>query len=486
MVSSALGRAIVKAACIYCRLSYAPDGSVEKVERQETDGRAVAERLGWPVCCVFSDNNKSAWQRTRKRADWDRMLTTLTPDASHSHDAIIVYHGDRLIRQPWDLELLLQLADDQHLHLASASGVRDLMSEDDRFILRIEAAQACKASADTSRRVKRGWKANAEQGKPIGGGKRAFGWGVPTGRTGRTGMPIYDMTQPVPSERAVLREAVERLMAGQSQGGVVAWMSSVSTTTGGKPWTWRALQHLLEAPRIAGMVRADGVLYKASWTGVVTPEEWEDLKFVLKERSAGYDYHGRERRYLLSGIAECCNCETHMRTKPVGGRNRKNTRLYHCWNPACAKKVSRNVAHLDAYVKWRVLTVLGDPGILDGILVKDPGVAAEIVTLERRRDELKLAFAKLADHPDLDPMVLAGQLTRIGSRIQEARARQTSSERERLLARMHGIDDEGWEDTPLDVRSATVRALFRVVVLPATWRGPGFDPDSVQLIRVTT
>jgi hypothetical protein len=29
-----------------------------------------------------------------------------------------------------------------------------------------------------------------------------------------------------------------------------------------------------------------------------------------------------------------------------------------------------------------------------------------------------------------------------------------------------------------------VRALYRVVVLPATWRGPGFDTASVRLERV--
>lgn len=51
-----------KAAGIYCRLSYAPDGSLEKVERQETDCRQVGDRLAWPVseAHIFHDNNKSA------------------------------------------------------------------------------------------------------------------------------------------------------------------------------------------------------------------------------------------------------------------------------------------------------------------------------------------------------------------------------------------------------------------------------------------
>ncbi|MEQ4725788.1 recombinase family protein [Nonomuraea sp. B19D2] len=144
-----------KAAAIYCRLSYAPDGSLEKVERQEDDCRQLADRLAWPIDerHVYKDNSRSAWQRNRKRPAWDELLEAIERG---DVDGVLVYHGDRLIRQPYDLEKLLQLADDRQIALASPSGVRDLASEEHRFVLRIEAAQACKASADTSRRVKRG------------------------------------------------------------------------------------------------------------------------------------------------------------------------------------------------------------------------------------------------------------------------------------------------------------------------------------------
>jgi hypothetical protein len=48
---------------------------------------------------------------------------------------------------------------------------------------------------------------------------------------------------------------------------------------------------------------------------------------------------------------------------------------------------------------------------------------------------------------------------------------------------MVGITAEQWADEPMDVRSATVRALLRVVVHPTTRRGPGFDPASVTIER---
>lgn len=476
--------AMPKAVAIYCRLSYAPDGSLEKVERQESDGRELADRLKWPVCCVFSDNSKSAWQRTRKRPDWDKMLKTLEPDAPHQHDGIITYHGDRLIRQPWDLELLLKQADDRHIALASVSGVRDLSSEDDRFILRIEVAQACRESANTSRRVKRGVAAKSARGESWNGGMRPFGYGVPTGRTGKTGKQVYDIDQANPEEFPILRQAVENLMAGQSKLGVIRWLNSVSKTTEGNSWRSVNLTKLVLSPRIAGFIERDGQLHPAVWPEVVTVEEWEDLKAILRENGTGKGAHGRgERKHLLSLVAECFACHTGVITKPSGGqKNRKKTRLYCCCNPECDQWVSRNQAYLDEYVIGRVLRRLQDPDLLAMIMGSEPSMAAEIVALERRKAEAKHQLRNLADFPGLDAADVAASLASFDSKIVGLRNQHAATARQRLLIRMAGITREQWDATPIDVRSATVRALYRVVIHPVKKRGPGFDPSTVELI----
>lgn len=471
---------------IYCRLSYAPDGSVEKVERQEADVRAVFDRLGWPQPPpehVYSDNSRSAWQRNRRRPEWERMLADIEAGRI---DGVGTYHGDRLIRQPWDLELLLRLADDRHLPLASVSGTRDLSNEDDRFILRIEAAQACRESANTSRRVRRGWAARCERGEPAPGGKRPFGYGIPTGRIGRTGKPVYDLTKQVPEEAAILREAVERLTAGQSLGGVVAWMNTVSRTSQGNRWTAKALKNLMMSPRIAGLIEHEGKLYRGAWEPIITVEQWEDVKAVLRRKAAAHGYLGRERQYLLSGIAECFGCGTGLRAKPSGGRNRKNARLYHCPNPECEFRVGRNVEHLDAYVTGRVLRLLNDERFLDALdanLEGDPGLGAEVAALERRKRETQETLENLADHPEVSADILVKALASFDRKLAELRSRLEMTSRDRLLRRMAGITREQWEAEPIDVRAETVRTLYRVIVLPATWRGPGFDPKSVRMIR---
>lgn len=493
--------------CLYCRLSYAPDGSVEKVERQEADGRATGARLGWPeFCCVYVDNARSAWQRNRKRPDWDRMLLTLDrdsgrliptdPKASHHHDGIMTYHGDRLIRQPYDLELLLNIADQRHIPLASVSGVRDLSSADDRFILRIEAAQACRESDNISRRRKRGYRADVElRGKSQQGGHRPYGWGVPAGRTRieqnpETGeeiqVPVLDYNKTVPAEAEHLREAVGKLLSGLSMRGVMAYMNSVSTTTLGGQWSSRTLWQLLTSPRIAGLIELDGVLHAAAWDPVIPNEQREALIALHDRRCAENPNPGAGRRHLLSGrgVLKCHRCEgTHWGHKPTTGKGRARRTAYYCHG--C--RLSRADEHLDAYVSGRVLRLLSSKRFLTELQAAafdgTPQVAAEIAALEERKRRTTKQLEELADHPDVDAGLAIVSLASFDRKIIELRNRLAMSSRQQLLMRMAGISRDAWEAELIDVRHEVVAALFEVEVLPTSRRGPGFDPESVQLHR---
>jgi DNA invertase Pin-like site-specific DNA recombinase len=474
---------------VYCRLSYAPDGSLEKVERQEGDCRERAERIGWTISerHVFVDNSRSAWQRNRKRPGWDALLAAV---AAGEIDGIIVYHGDRLMRQPYDLEKLISAAESKGIRIASVSGMRDLDSADDRFILRIEVAQACRESDNTSRRVRRGLDSRAARGLTQFGGLRPFGYGVQTGIRRRadpdTGdyieVPVYDTTRQVDTEAKVLAGAVTRLLTGQSKAGVVRWMNTQSTTTEGNPWTGKTLDGVLLSPRISGQIQRGGNLSPAAWDGIITPEQWEDVKALYRRNADKHRYPGRERKYLLSGVAECWNCHSTMRVKSQSGQRRLKTLYYYC--PAC-RKCSRSVDHLDGYVVGRVLGVLDDPGfraeIYDG--GERPELGAEIITLERRRKALTEQIENAADDPDVDPVLAMRSLSSYDRRITELRSKLAATSDRRRLARMVGMTLQEWRTEPLDIRSWTVKVLFQVVILPATWRGRGFDPASVDLRR---
>jgi len=139
---------------------------------------------------------------------------------------------------------------------------------------------------------------------------------------------------------------------------------------------------------------------------------------------------------------------------------------------------------MDEYVIGQVLRILSTPDLLQELTTDtNPRLGQEIATLERRRDEARRQLEELADHPDIDPGLIARSLTSFSRRIEELRSQQVASTKARVLARAAGIDRAGWDALPVDVRAQIIRALFRVVVLPTSQRGPGFDPSAVRVIR---
>jgi DNA invertase Pin-like site-specific DNA recombinase len=207
-------------AAIYCRISHVNDDDQTGVDRQERICRDVAVRLGVTVDedHVFVDNNRSAWRRNRKRPGWDAMLDGMR-DQKFNH--VIAYHPDRLMRQPRDLEELLQIADDRRITLHGQANQRNLSDPNDRFILRIEVAHACRSSDDTSRRLKDEIQDRAKAGKPHTGVRR-YGY-TPDGRT------------VVEDEAKIVREVFRRYLDGESPAAISRDLHAQGLTTARLP-----------------------------------------------------------------------------------------------------------------------------------------------------------------------------------------------------------------------------------------------------------
>jgi site-specific DNA recombinase len=96
---------------------------LEKIETQWADNRKVIKRLGG-VLCAELDDGLLAWKKGVRRPGWERVQAC-------ESDGILVWHTDRLFRQPRDLETLIALGD-KGFQVASAHGARDLADPDDR------------------------------------------------------------------------------------------------------------------------------------------------------------------------------------------------------------------------------------------------------------------------------------------------------------------------------------------------------------------
>lgn len=453
-------------AALYCRMSVADLGDLEKVERQEEDCRAVCDRMGWTPAETFTDNNKSAWQRNRKRKRWDEMLEGI---AEGRFDAIVVYHGDRLIRQPWDLEKLLNLADSRGIRLASPTGTKNLDSPDDRFILRIEAAQACRESDNTSRRVKRAKEARRAAGIVTKGGTRPFG-------RNEDGS-VFE------AEAEAIRDVFARLLAGETVTSLWSdWCTDGVPTVKGGRWLYGSFRQMLIRPDLAGLVSYKGKPVGEAKTvkAIVDRDVWEGVQALLSAGGAVYPDRPRPRKHLLSGIAVCSGCGTGLYPAvTVSGVQR-----YRCVTPECPRPTSRNMTHLDEYVIGFVLQRLADPRLWQRLEYRRVVVAAgsedaarELAALRARREQVAEEFA---DDDEMDPALLRKMLARLDQRIEAAAARVGSQRSVSVLDGLAGLDRDGWDGLPLDRRRSVIRELCTVTVRPSA-KGPRFDDKSVDV-----
>lgn len=465
---------------IYCRMSLQRDGDTTKVGDQEGICRGVAGNREWPIAegvgypypnGVYTDNNESAWKLNRKRKGWDTMLADVE---AGKINAIVIYHGDRLIRQPRDLEDLIDLARSRGTRLASPTGTRDLGNPDDQFILRIEAAQACRASDDTSRRQKARFDRWYREGRVFSGG--------PGGR--RFGFETDGVTQR-PDECDVIREAAARVLTGEAANRIEDDLRQRGwTTPAGKMIQHGTLKRWLVNPRYAGLM--PDAETQAAWPAVLERETWERVRLVLEQRAAAYPRESSNKaKHLLSGIAVCGfeGCGKTLMAAHVSSRGYRSL-LYGCdkRHGGCGK-VWRNAAHLNAYVGSQVVNYLGSPLHPQGKAVPVDH-AAEWAALERERAETD---ALLADYKASagSARSLMVRLDGISARMAELREREAGDSRSHLIDQYRGITREQWEKgLPLDVRRALVAACFTVTVLPASKRGPGFRTEDVQVVPV--
>lgn len=463
-------------AAIYCRISLAKMKDQTKVDRQERIccrlADEAAQKLGRriEIVDVFKDNSRSAWQRNRKRPDWDRMVTGIE---AGSYDLIISYHGDRLMRQPWDLEYLLRKAEEQGLKLISPNSEYDLDNYEDRYRLRGEVNAACRESDRLSARRKDALKDLAEhEGRGSSGGVRPYGFEV-------------DRNTVRHAEAVIIAEAGYRVLGGERVSSVCRDLNDrgVTASLGGE-WNPGVLKRVLLRARNAGLVEHHGRLHKAAWEPIMPRADWEAICSLLQTRAAEFPSGPRPRRYWLSGIAECPTGHP-MKIKRQGGRTAV---AYWCPVTGCPTSVLRNRDHVDAFVLGAVLQRLSDPGLLrelESLEVASArngaNVAIQLQNLTRRRKEIVRDFTKSAVLTTAD---LEDAVAEVDNEMARLRAQLDSVRQAHVLHGVAGVDRATWDRLPLDRRRAVARALFRIVVLPTGRRGPGFDPATVRLQRL--
>jgi site-specific DNA recombinase len=154
---------------------------------------------------------------------------------------VIVYHPDRLMRQPRDLEELLTLSDEHDITLHGQANRRDLSDPDDRFFLRIEVAHACRFSDDTSRRLRDALEDRAREGRPHTSAHRPYGYAA-------------DARTVIEAEAQMIREIFARYLDGVTPREIAVELNERGQpTVGGGLWQSSTVRRTLRSRHVTGI-----------------------------------------------------------------------------------------------------------------------------------------------------------------------------------------------------------------------------------------
>ena len=458
------------AVAIYARISSDPEGDGLGVARQVQDCRVLAERRGWPVADRYVDDDRSAYSG-KVRPQYRRLLDDIR---AGDIDAVVVWHLDRLHRRPKELEEFFEVCDLARVTaLASVTGDTDLASHDGRFMARVLGAVSAKESDDKSRRIKRKHLELAQDGKAAGGGSRPFGYRADR----RTVEPI---------EAAAVREAVARVLAGDSLRSVAAdWNARGITAVSGGPWSIQVLRRMLMSARLSGQRSYHGeIVATGDWEPIITPEQTARLRAHLDDP----DRLTRRtvRRYLLSGgLLRCGLCDAVLVARPRAGGERRYICAKGPGQPGCGK-IGVMADPLEALVAEAVLYRLDTPELaaaLAGAAAEDAEASATADGLATDQDQL----AELARAYGERLITLAEFLAArkpIEARIDAAKRRLSRLTRTTAIDGYVGASASlraAWADLPLTRQRAIVAAVLDRAVVRSAVRGrTRFDPDRVE------
>jgi site-specific DNA recombinase len=444
---------------IYTRIS-SDAGTALGVARQEKDCRTLAAQRGWTIVNVYVDNEISA-RTGQRRPAYQQLLEDLSEGLV---EAVIVWDLDRLHRRPIELEEFLDLADRRKVALASVGGDVDLATPRGRMIARIKGAVARQEVEQISRRLRRKQLELAQAGKVSNGGIRPYGY-------------TPDRMTVVPEEANIIREAADRVLAGESLGGIAADLTArgIPTVRGG-PWSRTSLRELLLRPRVTGLRQHQGaVIGPAAWPAILDRDTYEGLQAFLTHPGRRPPGLTNARKYLLSGIATCGVCGNPLKIHHGG----PNAPLgYSCQQRGCGK-VRRSVDHLDEFVANLIIARLTAANLQPLTDPEDNRLGEQLAAVEARLEEVAVAFAD-------DPAVTANQVRvmtrRLRAKLDELQTRHAELMRPNVVAGIGGEVAASWASLSLSRRRAIISVLAEsVIVLPTNRRGRGFDPSRIDI-----
>ena len=450
---------------IYTRISADVNGDKLGVQRQEDDARKLCADRGWTVVEVFCDNDRSAYDRRKTRPGYAAMLEAVK---AREINVIVAWHPDRLHRQMRELVPFIDVVTEYSVKVETVTaGHYDLSTPSGQMQAHMLGSVAQYESEHKSERIRRKMDANAAAGINHGG-MRPYGWAA-------------DRTTLDPSEAAVVRDAADRVLAGESVRGIARDLNAAGHRSAtGRPWRDVTVRDMLLRPRNAGLRLHHGeVVGHGKWEPILPPDRFHQVEAILSNPARRTTPGRNGRVHLLSVLARCGVCDGPVvvaKSKPYKGQSKP---IYRCRST----HVVRDQASVDDLVTRVIIGRLSLPDAAELLVESDRAdeaavAAGRVQELQDRLNDAAEAYAAGA--------VTLAQLTTINAavrpKLDEAQVAAASPNRARVLGDLVDATDPAavWEQLTPERRRAVVDLLVEVRIMP-TGKGRRFDPEQVRV-----
>lgn len=463
---------------LYARISQDTSGNAVGVSDQLDHARTFAAARGYQVVAEHADNDVSAF----KGADRPAYQKVLRLARDRRIDRVIVFHLSRMTRNRRERAELIDGFHAAGVNVSEAQGGDyDFSTAAGRSWVDIQGALATWESEIKSERITAAAARRARTGRPSG--DLGYGWE-------KHGTGAAATWTEHPHEGAVVREIVDRLLAGESLRGITDRLNergepAPKSAAWGKTSVKKlAIRESNIAERVHHRGLPDEERFPGCWPAIVDRAKHEKVVALLSAPSRQVNGTKRPgaRRHLLSwGIGECGICGSRLRAATKKGRHGRPLELYVCDGKGC---VGRSKDAVDELVQEVVIARLARPDALAWLAGDDDEArrwSGRVTELGRRLSEAADAFAEGA--------ITGEQLRQITARLRpeldDAERRRAASvvaldlDLLRELAGPHAR--ERWGELKVAQRRALLEAMRVRVVIDRTRPGPGFDPASVRI-----
>jgi DNA invertase Pin-like site-specific DNA recombinase len=283
----------------YARVSKAEEGDPTSVPVQQADCTDRANTEGWMIVGEYKEEGVSAWQRGRRRPEFEAMLGHV---AQGGVEAIVVRETERLLRQLTDGVRVLDLYESSDFHLIACTleGDVDLRRARDRKDFRDRVSSAVFYSDFLSERIRATTSRKAAAGEWGGGGRRPFGYRVVGPRPFRLDVDG--------GEALLIRDAAHHVLGGGSLHSVVQlWNDGRAPKDSGSRWTASDVRRVLMSEQVAG--KRGGVT--AKWDAILNEDEHAAIVALMRD-PARRPQIVAARRWALAGLVRCGRCGCRM------------------------------------------------------------------------------------------------------------------------------------------------------------------------------